>query len=139
MLQELLLHILTQTGLEMSETGSQPYDTRLLKEMPPSAGSTANRHVTLFTTKAEYIALSAPVQEAVWLQQLTNDLLNKSIHETTIFEHQFTICLTKNQHPMAEPSTLISSTILPIIWPTYCPTVNIIADMFTKRAIDQTI
>ena len=51
------------------------------------------------TAEAEYIALSAAVQEAVWLQQLMSDLLNKSIHETTILEdNQSTICLAKNQH-----------------------------------------
>jgi len=39
--------------------------------------------VALSTTEAEYDALSAAAQEAVWLQQLTSDLLKKSIREKT--------------------------------------------------------
>ena len=42
--------------------------------------------VALSTAKAEYVALSAAAQEALWLQQLTSELLNKCIHQTTIFE-----------------------------------------------------
>ena len=54
--------------------------------------------MALSTAEAEYVALSAAAQEAVWLQQLTSDLLNKSIQETTIREdNQSAICLTKNQ------------------------------------------
>ena len=36
--------------------------------------------------KQSMIALSAAAQEVVWLQQLTSDLLNRSIHETISFE-----------------------------------------------------
>ena len=34
--------------------------------------------IALSTAEAEYVALSAAAQEAVWLQQLTSDLLNRS-------------------------------------------------------------
>ena len=54
--------------------------------------------VALSTAEAEYVALSAAVQEAVWLQQLTSDLLSRSIQETSILEdNQSAICLAKNQ------------------------------------------
>ena len=49
--------------------------------------------VALSTAEAEYVALSAAAQEAVCLQQLSSDLLNKIIRETTILEdNQSTIC-----------------------------------------------
>ena len=52
--------------------------------------------VALSTAEAEYVALSAAVQEALWLQQLASDLLNKSIRETTILEdNQSAVCLAK--------------------------------------------
>ena len=55
--------------------------------------------VALSTAEAEYVALSAAAQEAIWLQQLTSELLNDNIQEMTIFEdNQSTICLAKNQH-----------------------------------------
>ena len=54
--------------------------------------------VALSTAEAEYVALSAAAQEAMWLQLLTSDLLNKSIQETTILEdNQSAICLAKSQ------------------------------------------
>ena len=54
--------------------------------------------VALSTAEAEYVALSADAQEAMWLQLLTSDLLNKSIRETTILEdNQSVICLAKSQ------------------------------------------
>ena len=39
--------------------------------------------VALSTAEAEYIALSAASQEAMWLQQLMSDLLNKRVQEMT--------------------------------------------------------
>ena len=42
--------------------------------------------VALSTAEAEYIALSAAVQEALWLQQLTSDLFNTHAKAMTIFE-----------------------------------------------------
>ena len=54
--------------------------------------------VALSTAEAEYVALSTAVQEAIWLQQLTSDLMNKSSQEMIIYEdNQSTICLAKNQ------------------------------------------
>ena len=54
--------------------------------------------VALSTTEVEYIALSSAAQEAIWLQQLMSDLLNKRVQEATILEdNQSTICLAKNQ------------------------------------------
>ena len=44
--------------------------------------------VTLSTAEAEYIALSAASQEAMWLQQLMSDLLNKRVQETTFEDNR---------------------------------------------------
>ncbi len=51
--------------------------------------------VALSTAEAEYVALSA---EAIWLQQLTSDLLNETIQKTVIYgDNQSAICMAKNQ------------------------------------------
>ena len=65
-----------------------------------SVGRAANKPVwyILSTTEAEYITSSAAAQEAMWVQQLTSDLLNKSIRETIICENnQSTIILCTHQ------------------------------------------
>ena len=54
--------------------------------------------VALSMAEVEYVALSTAAQEAIWLQQLTSDLMNKSSQEIIIYEdNQSTICLAKNQ------------------------------------------
>ena len=53
--------------------------------------------VALSTAEAEYIALSAAAQEAIWLKRLTCDILDKPAEVITIFEdNQSAICLAKN-------------------------------------------
>ena len=70
----------------------------LLRGAAISWKSSKQTCVALSTTEAEYVALSAAAQEAMWLQLLTSDLLNKSIRETTILEdNQSAICLAKSQ------------------------------------------
>ena len=69
-----------------------------------------------------------------------SDLLNKSIHEMTIFEdNQSTICLAKNQHTHGRTKhidikyhficNMVEAGRIKLA---YCPTENMIADMFTK-------
>lgn len=53
--------------------------------------------VALSTAEAEYVALAAAAQEAVWLQQLICELLSRSPKEIEIREdNQSAICLAKN-------------------------------------------
>jgi len=40
----------------------------------PSTGSTLQSTVTLSITKAEYMAMTETMKEAIWLQELLNDL-----------------------------------------------------------------
>ena len=47
--------------------------------------SSKQTSVALSTTEAEYVALAAAAQEAIWMQQLFSELLNTNIQETTIF------------------------------------------------------
>ena len=100
MLQLNLLDTQMQTGQGMLETGNQPSDIYTFWEVLLSVGKVASNPacVALSTTEAEYIALSSASQEAIWLQQLVSNLLNKRVQETTILEdNQSTICLAKNQ------------------------------------------
>ena len=102
--------------------------------------SSKQKCVALSTAEAEYVALSATVQEALWLQQLTNDLVNMSVQEMTVYEdNESTISLAKNQYlygrmkhidikyhfirDMVETGRIRLS---------YCPTENMIADILTK-------
>jgi len=62
--------------------------------------------VALSTAESEYIALCAVSPEAVWLQQLKGNLLNKTVCKTIIFEdNQSAICLTKNQQAQSTYGT----------------------------------
>ena len=94
----------------------------------------------LSTAEAEYVALSAAAQEAIWLQQLTSELLNDNIQEMTIFEdNQSTICLAKNQHIHGRTKhidikyhfirDMVEAGRIKL---TYCASENMIADMLTK-------
>ena len=96
--------------------------------------------VALSTAEAEYVALSAAAQEAIWLQQLLSDLLNKNIRETTILEdNQSAICLAKNQHVHGKTKhvdikyhfvrELVEAGRINL---SYCPSEDMIADMLTK-------
>ena len=96
--------------------------------------------VALSTAEAEYIALSAAAQETLWLQQLTSDLFRSCIQPTTIFEdNQSTISLTKYQHTHGRTKhvdikyhficDLVESGRVKLC---YCPTEEMVADMFTK-------
>ena len=96
--------------------------------------------VALSTAEAEYVALSAAAQEAVWLQQLVSDLVNKSIRETTILEdNQSAICLAKNQqvHGRTKHIDIKYHFIRDMVQAgrikqTYCASEDMVADMITK-------
>ena len=96
--------------------------------------------VALSTAEAEYVALSAAGQEALWLQQLVSDLLNTSIQETTILEdNQAAICLAKDQQVHGRTKhidikyhfirSLVHAGRIRIV---YCASEDMVADMFTK-------
>jgi hypothetical protein len=96
--------------------------------------------VALSTTEAEYVALAAAAQEAIWLQQLMGDLLNESIRETTILEdNQSAICLAKNQsihgrtkHIDIKYHFIRDAVEAGKIKLVYCASEDMIADMLTK-------
>lgn len=86
------------------------------------------------------VALSAAAQEAIWLQQLTSDLLNKNIAETIIHEdNQSAMCMAKNQQSRRKTKhieikyhfirNLVEAGRIKL---TYCPSEDMIADMLTK-------
>ena len=95
--------------------------------------------VALSTSEAEYMALSSAVQEALWLQNLFTDL-RMTAKPITIKEHnQGAIALTQNPithsrtkhidihfHFIREAREDGSIVII------YCPTSEMIADLFTK-------
>ena len=96
--------------------------------------------VALSTAEAEYIALSATVQEAVWFQQLMSELSNESIQEITILEdNQSAICLAKNQqvHGRTKHIDIKYHFIRDMVETgrvklCYCASEHMIADMLTK-------
>lgn len=96
--------------------------------------------VALSTAEAEYVALYAASQEAMWLQQLVSDLINKRVQQTAILEDsQSIICLAK--YPLAYGRTkrvdikyhfvrdLVEAEQIKLI---YCASENMVADMLTK-------
>ena len=96
--------------------------------------------VALSTAEAEYVALSTAAQEAIWLQQLTSDLMNKSSQEMIIYEdNQSTICLAKNQqiHGRTKHIDIKYHFVCDLVEAgrikvEYCASENMIADILTK-------
>ena len=96
--------------------------------------------VALSTAEAEYVALSSAAQEAVWMRQLTTELQNPPETPTIIYEdNQSAISMTKNQqfHGKGKHIAIkyhfiqdqVSNGTIKIV---YCPTKEMVADMFTK-------
>ena len=96
--------------------------------------------VALSTAKAEYIALSSAIQEAIWLRQLMNDLKLKVEAPIEILEdNQGAIALAKN--PVGHKRTkhidiryhfIREAVRAGSVNLTYCPTKDMVADIFTK-------
>ena len=97
--------------------------------------------VAISTTEVEYIALSATVQETLWIQQLTSDLFGSKIQESTT-DNQSTIALVKNQSTHRRTKHVdikyhfvrdyVEARRVKLL---YYPTEDMLADMFTKRVV----
>ena len=96
--------------------------------------------MALSTAEAEYIALAAAAQEAIWLRQLTTDLKNGPVGATMIFEdNQAAISMAKNPqfHGRSKHIAIkyhfirdhVSSGSVEL---KYCCTKEMVADMLTK-------
>ena len=95
--------------------------------------------VALSTSEAEYIALSLAVQEALWFRKLFTDLQMAAKPITIMEDNQGAIALTQN--PIAHSRTkhidirfhfireAREESTIDIV---YCPTSEMIADLFTK-------
>ena len=96
--------------------------------------------VALSTAEAEYVALSAATQEALWMRQLLTDLNVNIDKPVTIYEdNQSAIAMSKNHqfhgrskhidikyHFVRDQVEKKTVTVL------YCPTNSMLADLFTK-------
>jgi len=105
-----------------------------------AAISWLSRVVALLTTKAEYIALCAATQEAIWFRRLLIDFKALPERPTTIREdYQGDIVIAKNPIPHARTSNIdvkfhfvreaLSDEYIEL---TYCPTEQMVADVLTK-------
>jgi len=96
--------------------------------------------VALSTAEAEYIALSASAQESIWLRQILTDLGNPPTQPTTLYEdNQSAIAMAKNpqfhgraKHIDIKCHYIRDQVQTAQIQLTYCPTEEMIADIFTK-------
>ena len=85
--------------------------------------------------EAEYIALGSATQEAIWLHQMLTDLRIDTKGSIEILEdNQSAIAMAKNSvgHKRGQ-NTLTSSVQAGTINLSYCPTADILADIFTKQ------
>lgn len=98
--------------------------------------------VALSTCEAEYVALAATVQEALYLSQLLKDMDHNFEQTIKLFEdNQGTICLAKNpvnrqrsKHVDIKYHFIRSNVLQGKIVLMYCSTENMVADMFTKSS-----
>ncbi len=99
--------------------------------------SQKQRCVALSTAEAEYVAMSAAVQESVWLHQLISELTDSSlgINPVLIYEdNQAAIAMAKNPqfHIEIKHHFICDQIARGIIKLEYCPTSQMIADILTK-------
>lgn len=102
--------------------------------------STKQSCVALSTAEAEYVALAAAAQEAIWLRRLLCDLNSHDNSPITVYENnQAAIHLSKSyrNHPKTKHIDIKYHFIRDVIrnediCVQYCPTDNMIADIFTK-------
>ena len=112
----------------------------MLSGGPVSWSSRKQKCVALSTAKAEYVALSAAVQECMWLRQLEAELSYDNDRPTVIFEdNQSTIAMAKNPqfHGRAKHIDIRHHFVREqlahgTIQLEYCPTTEMTADIFTK-------
>ena len=94
----------------------------------------------MFTAEAEYIALSAAVQESLWMKQLLAYLNVNTETTMTIYEdNQAAICLSKYPQFYGRAKHIdikchfvrdkVDKGTINIV---YCPTSNMLPDLFTK-------
>lgn len=96
--------------------------------------------VALSTAEAEYVALAAATQEAVWIRRLLIDLNCGGIHPTVIHEdNQSAICIgqnpqyhSKTKHIDIKYHFVREQVLSNAIKLKYCPTNDMIADVLTK-------
>ena len=112
----------------------------MLSGGPISWSSRKQKCVALSTAEAEYVALSAAVQECMWLRQLEAELSGDNDTPTVIFEdNQSTIAMAKNPqfHGRAKHIDIRHHFVREqlahgTIQLEYCPTTEMTADIFTK-------
>ena len=96
--------------------------------------------VALSTAEAEYVALAAAAQEAVWLQHLICELQNEPPRKIEILEdNQSAICLAKNPQSHGRTKHVdikyhyirdqVESGNIKLV---YCPSEKMVADILTK-------
>ena len=96
--------------------------------------------VALSTAEAEYIALGSAVQEAMWLRQLLSDLrCDMKMPMEILEDNQGAIAMARNpvghkrsKHIDIRHHFIREAVQTGTISLTYCPTSNMLADIFTK-------
>ena len=117
----------------------------LIAKGPVSWKSRKQSTVALSTAEAEYVALSAAIQECMWIQRLLSELGNPPDGPTTILEdNQSSIAMARNpqfhgrakhiniKHHFVREQGSNGSTKLQ-----YCPTEDMLADVLTKGLAQQ--
>ena len=105
-----------------------------------SVGQAKKKTVTLSTAEAEYIALGSATLEAIWLYQLLNDLKIDTKGSIEIMEdNQSTIAMAKSsvghkrtKHIDIKHHFIRETVQTGKITLSYCPTADMLADIFTK-------
>ena len=96
--------------------------------------------VALSTAEAEYVALAGASQEALWLKYLLSDL-NVNVNDPIVIneDNQSAICIAKNSkgHPKTKHIDIKYHFVRDLVMNGeiklhYCPTSDMLADIFTK-------
>ena len=96
--------------------------------------------VSLSTTESEYVAVTHAAKEAIWIRMFLGDILSPLTKPMVLYcDNQSTIAVTKNDQYHAHKKHIeiryhliqesISREVIEI---RYCPTENMVADIFTE-------
>ena len=110
-------------------------------------GSKLQSRVALSTVEAEYMAISAAVQEVLFLRQLTTNLDHIPASSTKMLEDN-SGCMALATNPMTTGKTkhidiryhfILEVVKIKEVTLEYCPTIDMLADVLTKFSLPTTL
>jgi len=116
----------------------QFYNTDIIDGYDPKKGETTKQNiVALSTSEAKYMSVTHATKEALWLHTFLTEVARPLYHPTILFcDNQSAIAIMKDDqyHACTKHIILFATVSAAVTSPSYCPTADNAADIFTKAA-----